>query len=1334
MTQLRLRWFFVTVVAVGCVLLGANHAWAQATNTGTVIGTITDPSGAVIAGAELTLSGTGGQSFKTTSNGAGQYAFTTIPPGSYTITAVKTGFSTAKTVSINVQLGEQATVNLKMTVGTSQETVEVQVTGEELQTLNSTVGQTLGSEQLSSLPSLNHDANTFTSLQPGVSVEGAVAGAVNDQSTFLLDGGNATNDMDGGNNVYMGTFAGDPTEGQAGMKTGVGIPTGALPTPTDSVEEATINTANQTADFDNSAGAQVEFVTPRGTNHWHGGVYEYYLDSGLGANNWENNQTATPLSNYHYNRFGAKAGGFILPNKWGGRTYLWAWYEGLRYPNATTIESSVPSAAMESGMLTEVTDPTSGATTTFNMASIDPRGIGINPDVAAMWAKYEPAGNDLTCASDLNPYCDGVNTVGFKANVSLPQTSNNAAIRIDHDFSAKWHWFASYRYYRLNLATDSQYDIGGFFPGDTKGVPAALSSRPQIPSYYVTGLTTNITPNTTNDFHYSFLRDYWQWGDDNAPTQVPGLGGALEPGGENSEFTVLAPFNVNSQDIRTRFWDGHDNFLSDNVSMLKGNHLLQFGGQYQRNYDYHQRSDNGGGINFTTTYQLGDSVGGGLVDWSDLGGGFPTTNTGAVRNAAEVYGIVTEAQTVYTRSGASLTLQPPLTHAFDQSTINYYNMYISDTWHMKPSLTLNYGMGYTIEMPPVEINGKQTVLVDSAGEPVKSQDYLTERKTLAEQGTVYNPELGFSLVGNVGAGEKYPYNPFYGSFSPRVGLAWNPSFSKGTVIRGGYGRIYGRLNGVDLVLVPLLGVGLMQPVQCKTALSSGVCGANPGNADTAFRVGVDGNTAPLTSTPVSTTAPQPIYPGVNFAEGSANEGMDPAFRPNAIDSFDLTVQRQIGQKMLLQVGYIGRLIHHEYQPVNLNAVPYMLSIGGQQFQQAYANIEKALGCATSAAACGAAVPAPYMSNGTTPNPAYASFINSIAKQPFFEAAMSTTPICNGTMSNGSGVPYASCTAAALDTQLSNFEEQAVWSLWSSLDGAGYTSRYAHGGFGFAPSMLNTSGEYSSGVALNASTGYGNYNGGFISFGTHDWHGLTTQTNLTWSKSLGTGAVVQASSEYTQNDAYNIGAMYGEQNFDRRIVYNTAMVATEPWFKGQNGLLGRVAGGWTFAPIFTAGSGGPVYCNTWTDAQSWGAGDGADYFDNEQCVFTSKYGAGHAAHYGVMGSSGVGTATSTTAVNLFSNPQSVYDQVRAPILGIDTKNPGQGPFLGLPYWNVDAQVKKDVKITESTSFEFSFIAANMLNHNDFSDPYLSLGYTPAWGVLNSQGSNPREMEFGGRVTF
>jgi hypothetical protein len=221
------------------------------------------------------------------------------------------------------------------------------------------------------------------------------------------------------------------------------------------------------------------------------------------------------------------------------------------------------------------------------------------------------------------------------------------------------------------------------------------------------------------------------------------------------------------------------------------------------------------------------------------------------------------------------------------------------------------------------------------------------------------------------------------------------------------------------------------------------------------------------------------------------------------------------------------------------------------------------------------------------------------------------------MSNGSGTPYANCTAAVLDNQLLNLETQSVWSLWSGIESGNGNPNVADG-FNFPRTMMNTaipgqvngaSGQFTSGVAENGSTGYGNYNGGFISFGTRQWHGLTMQHNFTYSKALGTGAVVQASSEYTQNDAYNLRAMYGNQNFDRKFVYNTYIVAPEPRFKGQNGLLGRAAGGWQFAPIFTAGSGPPVYCNTWNDSQGWGAGDGANYYDNEQCVFTTPYRGG-----------------------------------------------------------------------------------------------------------------------------
>jgi hypothetical protein len=911
--------------------------------------------------------------------------------------------------------------------------------------------------------------------------------------------------------------------------------------------------------------------------------------------------------------------------------------------------------------------------------------------------------------------CDGVNEQGFKANISLPYTSNFGVVRLDHDFGPKWHFTSSYRYYKLVKGSTAQVDVGGFFPGDTLGTPAALATRPQQPWYLVAGLTTNITPNTTNDLHVSYLRNFWSWADPGGVPQFSQLGAALEPFGEFAT-TVLAPYNVNTQGVRTRFWDGQDKYLRDDVTMLKGNHLFTFGGAYQRNWDYHQRSDNGGGINYQPTYQLGDSVGGGLVDFSSTNPGVSASRW--ARDSAAVLGIVTDSQIAYTRAGPTLTLNPPLTHAFDQSTIPYYNVYWSDSWHMKPSFTFTYGLGWTLEMPPTEAHGKQIELVDQSGQQLDLTAYINAKKAAALQGQVYNPEVGFALVGNTGGGQKYPYLPFYGSFSPRLAAAWNPNISEGflgkivggnkSVIRGGYSRVYGRLNGVDLVLVPLLGTGLIQAVQCRNNNMNGTCGGAVTVAN-AFRIGTDGNNAPIPA--ASPTLPQPTFPGVNSVSAAAGEALDPHFRPNVVDSFDFTIQRQVSNKILLELGYIGRRITHEYQPVNINAVPYMMTLGGQTFAKAYAGVEHALGCDQSYNVC----------NAVSAPPA------SITPQPFFEAALSGTGYCTG---------FASCTAAVVSNELGNFTTQSVWNLWSDLDKGGIgggPSGTTVPGFNFARSMLNSplfssafggNGQLSSGVGVNASVGHGNYNGAFVSLKITQWHGITFQQNFTFSKALGTGAFVQATSEYTPNDPFNINNMYGVQNFDRKFVYNAYALIDDPYYKSQHGLIGHLLGGWAFSPVFAAGSGAPVYCGTNTNAQSFGAGDGANFFDNEQCIFTGAHPYGSSLH----NNAGPG------AFNAFADPAGLYATVRNPILGLDTGTGGVGAIRGLPYWNVDARVTKNLKIWERVSTQFEVVFTNVFNHPVFSDASLDPTNPAGFGVISSQGNNPRAMQLGARVTF
>ena len=301
-------------------LSSAPPAWAQSTSTGTISGTVADASGAVVNGATVTLTDTTTKTIRTiNTNGSGRYIFVDVAPGPYDLSISKQGFSTSKTQT-TVLVGVVTTVNMALQVGGGNIVVEVTAVGNELQTTNATVGNTVTGLALDNLPSIGRDVNTFIELQPGVSAGGDVAGAVNDQSYFSLDGGNNTNDMDGSGGVYTNAqqslVIGDPTGGMSTQTFTYGAPSGVMPTPADSVEEFKVNTAGQTADFNSSAGAEIKVVTKRGTSQFHGTAYEYYKDNNWSSNSWQNNQNNWKgpaghigLPSYHYSRFGAPSEG-----------------------------------------------------------------------------------------------------------------------------------------------------------------------------------------------------------------------------------------------------------------------------------------------------------------------------------------------------------------------------------------------------------------------------------------------------------------------------------------------------------------------------------------------------------------------------------------------------------------------------------------------------------------------------------------------------------------------------------------------------------------------------------------------------------------------------------------------------------------------------------------------------------------------------------------------------------------------------------------------------------------------------------------------------------------
>jgi hypothetical protein len=1330
--------------------LGATPAWSQATSSSTVTGTVTDQQNAAIPGVEVRLVDVSTNTTRTTStNDTGRYIFVDVPSGLYNVIFSKTGFAQSRAVGQEAVVGSMLTINTTLEVGATTTTVEVTASkGSDLVTTNASVGTTITGDAILALPNLGRDVSTLAVLQPGVTMLGYTAGAVEDQNTYMIDGGNATDDMSGESDRYGTNFTGmgGTQQGAAGTS---GVPSGVVPTPVESIEEFRVSTFNQTADFNNSIGSQVQMVTKRGSSAFHGSGYWYYYGTNVGAaNTWANDHTPlttssgqvlkpyTPLPSNHRNRFGGSLGGPLTPNIAKGKTFFFVNYETLRYPNVGTYERPVPTDTMRAGVIFV---PNSAGTylpynlnpyqvtvngTTYQPATCptglcDPRGIGINPIVSKIWSTM-PEPNDSYYASN---GADGYNVEGFLTAIRAPLTENSYVARVDHDFGEKWRLFASYRYMRLVSLTTNQVDIGGLLPGATKGTAAAEAPRPQNPGYLVLGLTTNVTPTATNEFRFNYTRNFWQWGDANAPPQLPGLGGAVEIASGYSNSTAesstcantLIPYNVGTQCTRQRFWDGQDKLVRDDLTLIKGNHLFQFGGNYQRNYDYHMRTDNGSGINDQIVYQIA-STNINFASNNYYPTSVPTTYQSNFRNLySEVLGLVSQPQVAYTRSGNTLTANPVGQPAFDQSIIPFFNVYFSDTWHMKPSFTLTYSLGWALEKPPYEINGKQVEVVNSSGSLVTAADYLAQRKAAALAGSVYAPVLGFDMVRNVGAGMKYPMSTFYGSFSPRIAAAWNPKFDSGllgklfgsgkTVLRGGYGRIWGRLNGVNLVLVPLLGIGPLQPVTCAGPSMTGQClGANNVDPSNVFRIGTDGMTAPLPAP--SQTLAQPFLMGYNGAisAGDVNT-LDPNYRPQRTDNFSISLQRQLRDKMMLEVGYIGRILRNEMQELNLDDVPYMTTLNGQSFAQGYANIYNAL------------------ANGVA--------AGSIAAQPFFEGALGG----KGTYCAG----YANCTDAVASKLTSTFKSTGVSDIWSALNKAdswvlGRTMISGAGG-GVSPLQATS-------VALTTSMGFGNYNALYATWKASDFHGATVVSNFTWGRVLGTAPLAQANSSNTALDAWNMQANYGPNSFDIKFLYNLAIYYALPVFKDQHGVAGHLLGGWTISPLFTAQSGAATCAYysegtlTGAESQAFGESSSGSMTSTADCaVGSSPFTGVPKANYNNAGSGSVGT-NNPQAINMYSNPATILAELRPCVLGMDTNCGGYGNLRGLPTFNLDATVLKNVgvwkegKVGATLSFQFT----NVLNHMQPGNGSLNMSSPSTFGRITSQANTPRQMEFGLRLHF
>ncbi len=1272
----------------------------------TLNGTVTDPSGAVVTGAKVQVQDVStGTTYTQTTSANGAYTFSNLKPGTYKLTVSAKGFKTSTIPSVQVDVGKIQAANVKLQLGEVTQTVEVTSIGQTLQTADASIGNVLNEASLQSLPSLSRDATALLQLQPmsspaynsapgtgeGDVTGGQVAGSLADQNTFKVDGGDATSN----------------TEADGNYNTGAGTPRAVVPTPVESLEGARVVTNNSNT-FARSAGAEVELVTRRGSNAWHGALYEYNQNTDYNANLWQLNNQVDPVTGkwspkprpiWQDNRFGGRLGGPL----WKDRAFFFIMYEGRRFKKASPFTRLVPSALLRQGII-QLPDG-AGNIVQYNLASgaptavcaggaCDPRGKGMSPVISQIWNQFMPQGNNPSEG-------DGLNTIGFDSSVPITTREDDGIARFDFSLTKNWDLMASSRYAVSDEFGNQQVDIGGL-TGGTLGVPHSTRENPLQPRYTVLGLTGRITPNLTNAFHFDWLRHWWQWRATDPFPQVSGLGAALQIFSE-SNTNGLVPMNVDTQNARSRVWNGHDYNFNDEVSWIRGGHVVQFGGSARHQHFFHVRNDKVVGALTAPVYFAEKS------SFVNIGAAFRPAvcagpgSTNCIQDAdtsrwdslyASVLGMIDHGSQLLTRN-ANLDPNAPGTPNTQNTMVDWYDLHLVDTWRIRPTLTLSYGLDWGVQTPPYETRGLQTVMTYAdSGKEVLYQDYLKNLMQAALQGQAYAPTLAFNPVRTVS--RKYPYDPDWHNFAPRFSLAWNPGFSGGLLgrmfgdrkssIRAGYGRYYDRINGVGIVMTPALGIGFGDTVNCRGPLATGVCSGAKVDPTTGFRIGVDGNTLALPSlTPITppvvpglSSKGKPLVPGANSPYETLDFRINPHRKVGVEDTWNLSIQRQVSNSTIVEFGYVGRVAHHLYGAYDLNQVPYMLTKGGQTFGSAFDAVQK------------------YISSGGNPT--------AVPAQPFFENVLA-----------GQCAGFASCTEMLVDPSdplgvASYFPNRDVVDMFDTI----------------SPVPLPLDQQYLI-QQITASDGNSNYNAGYVSVRKQAGHGLTFQANYTLSHSRDDVGLGQQYVFISPSDAFNRRKDYQNSFFDRRHTVTGFFVYELPFGPGHllasSGWLSKLIGGWQLSSSITASSGLPLAMLGDGNCEELGDGYG------ENCAYMVPINGGHfkvKANYQPLQP---GTPRS---VNAFGDPSAIQAAFREPTFS--DPRMGGNPIRGFSRWNVDSGLTKTTKVTERFSFSLSMYAVNVFNHMEFVDPSLGLFNTTTFGDVSTQYNSPRFLNIGLRVDF
>jgi hypothetical protein len=1256
-----------------CILFSFNLAFGQDANT-SLRGIVKDPSGALVAGAKVTLvNSANSKTLSAVSNTAGFYSFPQIPPASYIVTVLANGFGQqSKTAELLVN--QPATIDFALTVQASTVTVDVSAAAQTLNTSDATLGDSVGNTTIQALPMEGRDPIALLTLQPGVlylgnssendtsdSRSGSVNGGRSDQGNITLDG------MDDNDEINGTAF------------------TGVLRSTLDSTEEFRVTTSNGTAASGRSSGAQVSLLTKTGTNSYHGAAYEYYRPTNTVSNEWFNKYTelflGEPNIPQHYvqNTFGAAVGGPIKKDK----LYFFLNYEGQRKAIDDIVDQIVPTQPFYSGSLGYL--PSSGSTTPVWLNSSQVTALDSSNNAAA---GASPCQTNVACGPNpnvLNYYQplntakyygilstvgDGVNNEGYVFASPAPSTLNTSIAKLDYDLTATQHLF-----FRGNLQKDTQ-------AGDENlpGQPASFTHLDNTKGL-AAGHTWTPTANIVNDLRYGYVRQGYS-------TRGIGTGS-----GDWVNFRFLAQpvsdalstvVNVPVQNI------------TDNLTLIKGNHTLSFGGNWrgiQNNRGTDANSYSGASTN---PYWLYDAPN----DPCAIDNGSCPSVAGAFENSYEIaydtlVGTVPSTTQTYNYSVTGPTsgsLFPDGAFINRHFKANEFEYYVQDSWRIKPTLTVTFGIRHSILQAPYEASGQQVAPT------VDTHAWFHSRAVAAAAGnpqtSPYVNPLSFAPSG------KANHEPGYwakqkANIAPRLAVVFAPNAR--TTLRAGFGMYYdhfgeGIVNSFDQEGSFGLSQGVTSPASGYTVQNS------PRFTGPHVIPALSGCPSP------TSTVTYPFQPASSSNASSTvlncglaiTWGIDNKLKTPYAYGLDLSLQHELPGGFVFEQAYVGRLGHHLLQQLDLaEPANYVDPMGGGDYFTAADKLSKLTD-----------------QNGDNPN----AIVPTIQ---YFEDVFGT-----------SNPPPAG-----------ESETQNIYTnLWSYYrDGAGETSAiydldlYPNGGNN--PPLYDFFQSQFSSLYAWSSIGTSSYHALQFTLRHPTSHGFTTDVSYTFSKSIDMGSGAERSNEFSSDSFGGAGGIQnswnpklnkGPSDFDIRslvtvdAVYQLPIGRGKTIFGGANRVSDAIVGGWQLSGLSRWASPLPfgVYAPGW--ATNWQL-EGAGIVTGQ--VQVKKH---------IVG--GIPQVFAGNTANDINNGIVSGSPIRLPYPGEAGE---RNNFRGDGYLDIDSQLAKTWDLHEGLKLKFDGEVYNIANTVRFDDSPLNLNAGLTSGTFGAYGgmlSTYRRMQFGLRLDF